>query len=157
MPDFTIHYALKATADLRSPEQTLIAAARSALEHSFSPYSGFRVGAAARLENGEVITGWNIENAAYPMCLCAEAVVLAAAASQYPEVPILEMAITAQSKTREVTQPVSPCGSCRQQLAEHERRFGHALKLLLQGEHGPIYIFSSAGQLLPFGFSGDFL
>ncbi|MEM9259221.1 MAG: cytidine deaminase [Bacteroidota bacterium] len=113
--------------------------------------------AAARLADGTVVTGWNTENAAYPMCVCAEPATLAAAASQRPGMPVVAMAITVKSGGQPLDQPASPCGSCRQQLHEHETRFGQKIRLILRGETGPIFVFASAGDLLPFGFSGDLL
>jgi len=79
---------------LDEPDQELLAAAKAALPNSYSPYSNFQVAAAARLEDGTVVTGWNTENAAYPMCVCAEPATLAAAASQRPGMPVVAMAIT---------------------------------------------------------------
>ncbi|MEL7163643.1 MAG: cytidine deaminase, partial [Bacteroidota bacterium] len=119
--------------------------------------SNFRVAAAARLQDGTIVTGWNTENAAYPMCLCAEPATLAAAASTRPGMPVVAMAITVRSAGKTISEPASPCGSCRQQLHEHETRFGQPMKLILRGETGPVLVFDSAGHLLPFGFSGDLL
>lgn len=158
MPTYAISYtAFDDPKDLDVQDQALLKAAGGALEHSYSPYSRFQVAAAARLEDGTVVTGWNTENAAYPMCVCAEPATLAAAASQRPGMPVVAMAITVKSGSLIVDKPASPCGSCRQQLAEHEGRFGRKMKLILRGETGPVYVFDSAGDLLPFGFSGELL
>ena len=158
MPKHTITYqSHNGPEDLTKPDQELLAAAQKALQHSYAPYSKFNVAAAARLNNGAMVTGWNTENAAYPMCLCAEPATLAAAASQHPGVPVVAMAITVRSAGQTVDQPASPCGSCRQQLFEHETRFGTPVRLILRGETGPVYIFDSAADLLPFGFAGNLL
>ncbi len=158
MPTHSIHYAIfSSAADLTAPDQELLAAATAALGHSYSPYSHFKVAAAARLEDGTVVTGWNTENASYPMCLCAEPATLAAAASQRPGMAVVALAITVKSARQVVSAPASPCGACRQQLHEHESRFGKPMQLILQGETGPVYVFDSAGHLLPFGFSGSLL
>lgn len=158
MPTHSISYtALNQPEELGTQDQVLLAAATAALEHSYSPYSKFRVAAAARLEDGTVVTGWNTENAAYPMCVCAEPATLAAAASQRPGMAVVAMAITVKSGSTTVDQPASPCGSCRQQLAEHEGRFNRKMKLILRGATGPVHVFDSAGDLLPFGFSGKLL
>ncbi|MFT6514177.1 MAG: cytidine deaminase [Neolewinella sp.] len=71
--------------------------------------------------------------------------------------PVVAMAITVKSANHVLDQPASPCGSCRQQLHEHETRFEMKMKLILQGESGPVYVFDSAGDILPFGFSGKML
>ena len=151
---YTSHLAPEA---LDEPDQELLAAAKAALPNSYSPYSNFQVAAAARLEDGTVVTGWNTENAAYPMCVCAEPATLSAAASQRPGMPVVAMAITVKSANQVLDQPASPCGSCRQQLHEHETRFETKMKLILRGEEGPVYVFESAGDILPFGFSGKLL
>jgi cytidine deaminase len=158
MPTHTISYNSFATPeDLASEDQQLLATAKSALPNAYAPYSNFRVAAAARLEDGTVVAGWNTENAAYPMCLCAEPATLAAAASQKPGMAVVAMAITVKSLNQVLDQPASPCGSCRQQLTEHEGRFGKPMKLILRGEEGPVFVFDSVGDILPFGFSGKLL
>ena len=158
MPKHTITYeSHNSPKDLNKPDQELLTAAEKALKNSYAPYSGFNVAAAARLKNGTIVTGWNTENAAYPMCLCAEPATLAAAASLHPGVPVVAMAITVRSANQTVDQPASPCGSCRQQLLEHETRFATPVRLILRGEVGPVYVFASAADLLPFGFAGTLL
>lgn len=158
MPTHQISYeSFSAPEALGPSDQELLAAAKAALPNSYSPYSNFQVAAAALLEDGTVVTGWNTENAAYPMCLCAEPSTLAAAASQRPGMPVVAMAITVKSANQVLNEPASPCGSCRQQLAEHEGRFGTKMKLILRGEEGPVFVFESAGDILPFGFSGKLL
>ena len=158
MPELTISYdVFEDVNDLPGIEQQLLAEATQALDYSYAPYSGFHVGAAALLADGSVARGWNTENAAYPMCLCAEPACLAAAASLRPGMPVLVMAITVRNPKKAVRQPASPCGPCRQQLLEHEQRFGVALRLILRGEAGPAWVFGSAGSLLPFGFGGEVL
>lgn len=158
MPTHAITYdAYPSPEDLSDAERELLARAQEALPNSYSPYSQFKVAAAARLEDGTIVTGWNTENASYPMCLCAEPATLAAAASQRPGMAVVAMAITVISPNQVLDQPASPCGSCRQQLHEHETRFSKKMKLILRGETGPVYVFASAGDLLPFGFSGELL
>ena len=154
----TIAYqAFDSPEELPPQDQALLTAAAAALPHSYAPYSNFKVAAAALLEDGTTVTGANIENAAYPMCICAEPNTLAAAASVRPGMPVVAMAITVRAPGRILSAPASPCGSCRQILSEHESRFGHRLRLILRAETGPAYVFASAGDLLPFGFSGELL
>ncbi len=152
------HFDCYATVDdLAAPAAELLARAKAALKDSYSPYSRFQVAAAARLEDGSIVAACNTENAAYPMCLCAERAALAAAASQFPQGKVVSMAITVKSPSQILNVPASPCGACRQVLAEHEQRHGHQIELLLHGESGPIYRLRSASDLLPLGFSGDLL
>ncbi|PPK85176.1 cytidine deaminase [Neolewinella xylanilytica] len=142
---------------LDAADRELLEAATAALPNSYSPYSKFKVAAAARLEDGTIVAAANTENAAYPMCICAEPNAMAAAAALRPGMPVVTMAITVKAPTQTLNTPASPCGSCRQILSEHEGRFGHSLRLILRGETGPIYVFDRAGDLLPFGFSGELL
>ncbi|PHI21093.1 cytidine deaminase [Lewinellaceae bacterium SD302] len=143
--------------DLSAADQELYEIAAAALPESYSPYSRFQVAAAARLENGEVVSACNTENAAYPMCLCAERAALAAAASRQPTAKVVAMAITVKSPSQVLAEPASPCGACRQVLAEHEQRHGHRMRIILRAEVGPFYVLDSAADLLPLGFSSDFL
>lgn len=156
---FTISYqAFSFVDELSTEDAQLLEAAKAALQLSYSPYSEFRVGAAVLLENGAIVSGANQENAAYPMCLCAEQVALAAVASQYPGVVVKKMAITVTTKHAEINQPASPCGSCRQVICEKEdRQAGAPIEIILQGETGDIYKLNSGRDLLPFAFDGGFL
>ncbi|MEL6142249.1 MAG: cytidine deaminase [Bacteroidota bacterium] len=147
-------------ADLKAlPPQyhELLKSAVKVLPSAYAPYSNFHVAAAARLKNGEIVTGFNTENAAYPMCLCAERAALAAAASKYPTTPVVSLAVTVKLPGRIIDTPASPCGACRQVLAEHEQRYGHKMEIILRGEAGPIYVLNSASDLLPLGFGAEFL
>ncbi len=149
--------AYEHAAELPALDRALLSRAADALADAYAPYSRFRVGAAARLRNGAVYTGANTENAAYPMCLCAERSVLAAVAAAHPQEPVVALAITVRGDTWEVTEPAAPCGACRQVLSEHEERHGIRMQLILRGTTGPILVFESARSLLPFGFGGEFL
>ena len=143
--------------DLPKKEAKLLALAKSSLANAHAPYSNFKVGAALLLENGVMMGGSNQENAAYPMCLCAERVALSAAASQQPNVIVKTMAITVKAPTQIIDQPAMPCGSCRQALCEIEQKQKKPIKLVIQGEIGDIYVFKSASDILPFSFDASFL
>src|SRR5690606_31459526 len=121
------------TEQLPEEFQTLMDLAHSAIETAYAPYSKFFVGAALLLENGEMVSGSNQENAAYSLCLCAERVALAAAASKFPGVAIRTIAVTAKSQKIVIDQPVTPCGACRQSLCESEQRYKNNLQILLHG------------------------
>ena len=144
-------------ASLSQGEQDLLDAAAQALDKAYAPYSNFYVGAAVLLDNGELLSGANFENAAYPMCLCAERSALATAISTYPQAKILQMAIRVRNPQKPVLQPAAPCGACRQVMVEAEHRQNGDMQVLLQGESGPVYILDSAKVLLPFYFDGSFL
>ncbi|CAM5269281.1 cytidine deaminase [Rhodanobacter lindaniclasticus] len=107
----------------------LLALARSAREHAYAPYSGFRVGAAIRTRDGRTFGGCNVENAAYGLCNCAERTALfsAVAAGCRPG------DIDAIAVVADTPQPVAPCGACRQVMAE------------LCGEATPVLLANLAG------------
>lgn len=142
---------------LSQEEKELLELARTSLEHSYSPYSNFKVGAAILLVNGKMMGGSNQENASYPLCLCAERVVISAADSQYPGIPIKTLAVTAKNPNMVINQPVSPCGACRQSILEVENKHAQKVKVILQGETGEIYILDSAKDLLPLSFDASYL
>ena len=144
-------------AELNPQDAELLRLAHEATNNSYAPYSRFHVGAAARLANGKVVSGCNIENAAYPSGLCAERVTLFAAQAQYPGVPIEALAITAHSESKTIDEPVAPCGACRQVMVETEQRSGVPLRGLCQGEKGPIMAFDGIESLVPFVFLDKFL
>ena len=141
--------------DLSQEEALLLQKAKQATEGSYSPYSHFAVGAAVLLENGEIIRGSNQENAAYPVGLCAERVALFYASHKYPDVAVKAIAITAKSEEHPVEDPIKPCGSCRQVMAETEYRFKHKMKIILKGETDKVIVFDGTENVLPFSFSGD--
>ena len=137
--------------ELSQSDRELVSAAMEATKGSYAPYSKFRVGAAARLANGLVFTGANHENAAYPSGLCAERTTLFAANAQYPDQPVLALAIAARKGNRFMPTPISPCGACRQVISGVEDRFGHPVRILLYGTEG-IYECNGIDALLPLRF-----
>jgi len=134
----------------------LVEEARRISEKAYSPYSGFRVGAAVKLANGMIITGNNQENAAYPSGLCAERTALFYANPNFPDVPVEAIAISAASSRGRVKEPVKPCGSCRQVILETEARFHRPVTLVLDGKNG-IQVFEGIDNLLPFSFKPEAL
>ena len=94
-------------------DEDLIAAARAAAGHSYSPYSNFAVGAALLFADGTVVTGANIENASYGMTLCAETVAVAKAMADGVRGGLVKVAVTGPGED-----PITPCGRCRQVLSE---------------------------------------
>ena len=143
--------------ELNPKDVELLRQAHDAVKNSYSPYSQFRVGAAVRLSNGVIVKGSNIENAAYPSGLCAERVALFSAQAQYPDVPVEAIAITAFTEHSEVNEPIPPCGSCRQVMVETEQRSHHPMRIICQGNTGPIFVFDGIETLMPFIFLTKFL
>ncbi len=147
----TVIYEYNSVKELNSDEQKLINASKEAVKNAYAPYSKFQVGAAVLLENGEIITGTNQENAAYPSGLCAERVAVFYANSKYPDVPVIAIAVTAFTNNKFVQTPIPPCGSCRQVLTETETRFKKPIKVYLVSESG-ITVINNAKDLLPLNF-----
>ncbi|MBK7853646.1 MAG: cytidine deaminase [Bacteroidetes bacterium] len=141
--------------ELNAEDKNLLMRAQKATQTAYAPYSDYHVGAAVLLENGVVVTGSNQENAAYPSGLCAERVAVFAAGAHNPDVKIKSIAIAAYAGGNPVPRPVSPCGDCRQVMAEYEHRYKHAIRLIMQGENGKVIIIDNVKALLPFMFSAD--
>jgi len=130
----------------------LVASAKAVLDNSYSPYSQFKVACAVALNNGELVTGTNQENAAYPSGLCAERVAVFAAMSNFPDAKIVAIAITAKSERVDTSNPVMPCGSCRQVLLEYELRQNSPIHLYLAGDEDKVVEIPSSKSLLPLHF-----
>lgn len=143
--------------ELNAQDAELLQYAHKAAENAYAPYSRFHVGAAVRLANGVIVSGNNIENAAYPSGLCAERVTLFSAQAQYPNVAVEAIAVTAHSEKTLVDEPIAPCGACRQVMVEVEKISQRKLHILCQGETGPVMAFDGIETLMPFIFVDKFL
>ena len=137
--------------ELSQEKKDLINKAKEQVTKAYAPYSGFHVGAAIELENGVIITGSNQENSAYPSGLCAERVAMFYANAQYPDIPVKTLAIAAYTNGNFISDPVTPCGSCRQVLLETETRFEKNITILLYGTKNT-YLLENVKQLLPLCF-----
>ena len=137
--------------ELLSEEKIIVDRAKEATFRAYAPYSKFRVGAAALLANGEVISGNNQENVAFPSGLCAERTTLFYAHSQYPGEAVQSLAVAAYTEGDFLDRPISPCGACRQVMLETEMRFNRPMKIILYGKK-EIFIVESVKDLLPLAF-----
>ncbi|MDY5968737.1 MAG: cytidine deaminase [Bacteroidales bacterium] len=142
----------ESTEQLPPVDAKLLEAAMRATETSYSPYSHFRVGAALLLADDSIVTGSNQENMAYPSGLCAERTAMFAAGAQHPGVAFKALAIVGRDSQDEWTS-ASPCGACRQVMAEYERLGGSPLRLLLLQKGGKVLEVKGTDSLLPFSFS----
>lgn len=133
-------------------EKKLIDAAKEATSNAYAPYSEFYVGAALLLENGQIITGNNQENAAYPSGLCAERTAVFYANAQYPNQKIEALAIAAFNNGDFTLDITSPCGSCRQVLLEVESRYNSDVKILMYNRKDEVYVAESMNSLMPLSF-----
>ena len=138
--------------DQLDPEDRELAeAAIEATEGSYAPYSGFNVGAAVRLDSGKIIKGSNQENAAYPSGLCAERTAMFYAAATYPDNAITSIAETASQDGILCDNPATPCGACRQVMAQYQTKGGRPMSILLVGKK-KIWKFSKVDDILPLIF-----
>ncbi len=148
----TIHYQEYTLAELDARDRALIEAAVEAADTAYAPYSNFHVGAALRLADGTIVKGSNQENIAYPSGLCAERTALFSASAQYPGVAVETLAIIGRNPQGELT-AASPCGACRQVMAEQEGRQGNKLRVLCYYSDYKILLFEGVESLLPFIFT----
>lgn len=149
-----ISYQLFASKDELSDEDAmLISRAEEALENAYAIYSKFHVGAALLLDNGEIVTGNNQENIAYPSSLCAERVALYYCKAHYPNATVKKIAIMARSERGDLLEVISPCGGCRQVMSEYERVQEENMQVILKGEGESIMVFDSVADLLPLSFN----
>ena len=132
-------------------DRELAEAAVEATKGSYAPYSNFNVGAAVRLDNGEVIKGSNQENAAYPSGICAERTAMFYASANYPDRAITAIAIAASQEGTLCNNPVTPCGACRQVMAQYQTKGGGPMEIILIGGK-KIWKFEKVDDLLPMIF-----
>ncbi len=138
--------------ELDAKDRALLEAAIAAVGGSYAPYSHFNVGAAVRLADGTVVKGANQENAAYPSGLCAERTAMFAASANHPGVPFESLAVVCSREGTLMPNPGSPCGACRQVMAQYEREAGRPMRIIL-GSGGPILVFEGVESLMPLIFN----
>ena len=132
---------------LPKADKELVQAARKATEKAFAPYSEFRVGAAALLRSGEVVSAANCESEVYPSGLCAERVLLYHLQINHADDPIVAFAIASVPAERECY----PCGSCRQTLLDAQKRQQSPIRIIMSSADSATVV-DSAEELLPFSF-----
>ena len=138
------HYTLDT---LPTSDSELVKAAFEATQQAYAPFSGFKVGAAARLRSGEIITAANCESEVFPSGLCAERSLLYHYATNHADNPIEAMAIASNPSERECY----PCGACRQVMLDTENRQQSPIRIIMAGG-GTATVVKSAKDLLPFTF-----
>lgn len=148
-----INYTVYSSPDEMAPsDKELVEAAIAAQKTSYAPYSKFNVGAAVRLEDGRIVPGSNQENAASPSGLCAERTAMFAAGAHYPGVPQVSIAVVGGPKQTMCTFPATPCGACRQVMAQYQKIGGKPMSVILIGRK-EIWKFDSVDDVLPFTFT----
>lgn len=147
--------------ELSAADRELVDAAKEMTRTSYAPFSRFHVGAAIRMENGDIVRGSNQENAAFSSGTCAERTACFQASALYPGMPMKKIAIAAWTRLRHADsdpfedcfqlRPISPCGSCRQALLEYEHLHG-PIEVLLYGKEA-VVMLPSIASLLPLCFT----
>jgi cytidine deaminase len=140
--------------ELGPEDLELVKAARNSAINAYAPYSRFRVGAAVRLESGLIVCGANVENAAFPSGICAERSALSNSVSNHYNDKPVTLAIASITDEGLTEDPPSPCGSCRQVIAEEEVRTGKRIRIILSGK-SITRVIESVSDLLPMQFSRD--
>ena len=150
--EIKITYSESSSIDELSAQDRLVAeAAINATASSYAPYSGFNVGAAVMLEDGEIITGSNQENAAYPSGLCAERTAMFYAGAHRPDKAMVKIAIAGGQNGVLCSNPATPCGACRQVMAQYQTKGGRPMEVILVGGER-IWKFSKVDDILPLIF-----
>ena len=137
--------------DLSAQEQELVKKAKEIALQAYAPHSKFHVGATLLLENGEIVSGNNQENAAYPSGICAERTAIFYANAQYPDQAIKTLAVAVYYNNTYAELPVTPCGACRQVMLEAENRYQTPMRVIMTGEK-MVYVANSVKDLLPLSF-----
>ena len=139
--------------ELAVDDQILVERAYEAMENAYAPYSLFKVGASARLDNDAIVTGSNQENSAYPSGLCAERVALFHIGANFPKQSVQTLCVVAKGDLIPPEKLLSPCGACRQVMLETENRQANKIKVIIINQDRRALVLSSVIDLLPFGFS----
>ena len=132
-------------------DRQLAHAAIEAMSGAYAPYSGFSVGAAVKFTDGDIVKGSNQENAAYPSGLCAERTALFYESASRPDKQMEALAIAAGQNGNICASPATPCGACRQVMAQYQTKSGRPLRVILIGAD-KIWRFEKVDDLLPLIF-----
>lgn len=156
--EFKISYEVIASRnDLNETERKLYDAALEVRNNAYAVYSDFKVGCALLLDNGQIVTGNNQENAAYPSGLCAERTAVFWASANYPNSKILKMLVIGSPSGSVSAVPIPPCGACRQAILEYEAKQKDQIEIYFSSVEGEIIKTRSVRDLLPFSFDGSYL
>jgi cytidine deaminase len=137
--------------EMDAADRMLVEEAIEAQKGSYAPYSNFNVGAAVLLEDGTVVRGSNQENAAYPSGLCAERTAMFAASANHPGKAMLAIAIVGGFDHAVAATPCTPCGACRQVMAEYQTLSGKPMRIIMYGTERA-WKFDRVDDILPFIF-----
>ena len=142
----------KSVEEMLPEDRELAAEAVKAMEGAYAPYSHFHVGAAVRMSNGQIVRGANQENAAFPSGLCAERTAMFSASARYPDKDMLGIAIAGGVMGRLAKEPVTPCGACRQVMAQYQAKSGKPMSVIMMSADR-ILKFEKVDDILPLIFN----
>ena len=137
--------------ELNAEDRELAQAALEGMRGSYAPYSHFNVGAAVRLSNGQIVCGANQENAAFPSGLCAERTAMFAASAKYPDKDMCSIALAGGVWGHITDEPATPCGACRQVMAQYQSKSGKPMSVIMVGGK-KIWKFDKVDDILPMIF-----
>lgn len=137
--------------ELNAEDRELASEAIAAMNNAYAPYSHFHVGAAVRMSNGQIVRGSNQENAAFPSGLCAERTAMFAASAKYPDKDMRSIALAGGVHGRLTEQPATPCGACRQVMAQYQAKAGAPMSVIMIGK-ACIWKFEKVDDILPLIF-----
>lgn len=154
----TINFdAIESYDHLDETEKKLFDAAKKIRDIAYAPYSDFTVGCAVLLENGQIVTGSNQENAAYPSGLCAERTAIFWIGANFPDLKIKKLFVIGAPRAAVSSVPIPPCGACRQSILEYEAKQKEGIEIYFASLDGEIYKTRSIRDLLPFSFDSSYL
>ena len=142
----------KSIEELSPEDRELAAEAIKAMEGAYAPYSHFHVGAAVRMSNGQIVRGANQENTAFPSGLCAERTAMFAAGARYPDKDMLSIALAGGVMGRLGNQPATPCGACRQVMAQYQAKSGKPMSVIMISAD-KVWKFEKVDDILPLIFN----
>ena len=153
--EIRISYQEYKSIDEMNPEDRELAAeAIKAMQGAYAPYSHFHVGAAVRMSNGQIVRGANQENAAFPSGLCAERTAMFAAGARYPDKDMQSIALAGGVMGRLGSQPATPCGACRQVMAQYQAKSGKPMSVIMISTER-IWKFEKVDDILPLIFDSS--
>ena len=137
--------------ELNAEDRELAQAAIEGMRGSYAPYSHFNVGAAVRMSNGQIVRGANQENAAFPSGLCAERTAMFAAGAKYLDKDMRSIALCGGLYGKLTDEPATPCGACRQVMAQYQAKAGQPMSVIMVGARR-IWKFEKVDDILPLIF-----
>ena len=141
----------KSIDEMNPEDRDLAAEAIKAMQGAYAPYSHFHVGAAVRMSNGQIVRGANQENAAFPSGLCAERTAMFAAGARYPDKDMQSIALAGGVMGRLGSQPATPCGACRQVMAQYQAKSGKPMSVIMISAD-KVWKFEKVDDILPLIF-----